>query len=303
MYQILKSTSKMLAVFSVVGLVLGASVNADARDATMDRTSAPEGIAVNELLGMEVRSSTGEELASVDDVFLNNGRIMEVVLDYEGDLVAVPIQDLRFTDRNHIVYEGTRSTLEAARDRYAYGKGPFVYPKGTGYEVDRRAYYGSGVRYGSSNADVRYGTGLRDDRAYGNRNYVYSGPDAGGERSYGAQGYGAEPRYGTKLDEREAYIHEDQGYMEGDRRTYYDRPYTREYYGRTHEGSRVYSGAAGYGDKGYGAEPRYGTKLERDRYILDDEGYVTEEQRGYYERGDADYGFRESEDRLHFGPK
>ena len=352
MYEIMKRTSKMLAVFSVLALVLGASVNAQTRDAAM----APTGIAVNEIVGMEVRTNTGEEIASVDDVILaDDHRVMEVVLDYEGDLVAVPIQDMRFTNRDYVIYEGTRSDLDAARDRYVYGRGPFVYP---------RAYSGS---YG---ADVRYGSDFRD-RDMAGRRPVYSGPDTS-DVGYGATGYGAELRFGDRLD-RDMY--EDEGYVRDDyRRGYYDRPHAyedvygggygarlrygskpdrnrdmyrddrytrdeyrsyedspRQYYGadvrygsglrsdRAIEGeSFVYSGPdtgddLSYGARGYGADVRYGDKLNRDTFAEEDEGYISEE-RGYYSRddahvysgpdsGDTEYGFEGYGADLRFGPK
>ncbi|PKN66399.1 MAG: hypothetical protein CVU57_06995 [Deltaproteobacteria bacterium HGW-Deltaproteobacteria-15] len=258
MYEIMKSTSKMLAIFSVLVLVFGASVNAQTMDSAMDRTVAPTGVAVNELVGMEVRTHTGEEIASVDDVILADDRVMEVVLDYEGDLVAVPIQDLRFTNRDYVIYEGTRSDLDAARDRYVYGAGPFVYP---------RAYSGY---YG---ADVRYGSGLRSDRDMSEHEFVFSGPDRS-DAAYGAKGYGAELRYGDKLD-RDAY-YEDEEYVSDDyRRGYYDRPYSDDYV---------------HGE-GYGARLRYGSNLDRNRDMYTDERYTRDEYvRGYDESPRQYYG-------------
>lgn len=255
MYEIMKRTSKMLAIFSALALVLGASVNAQTRDAAM----APTGVAVNEIVGMEVRTNAGEEIASVDDVILaDDHRVMEVVLDYEGDLVAIPIQDLRFTNRDYVIYEGTRSDLDAARDRYVYGMGPFVYP---------RAYSGS---YG---ADVRYGSGFRTDRDMAGREPVYSGPDTS-ETDYGATGYGAELRFGDKLD-REAY-YEDEGYArDDDRRGYYDRPYASD-------DAYVHS-------EGYGARLRYGSGLDRKRDMYTDERYTRDEYVREYDESPRQY--------------
>ncbi|RJR50185.1 MAG: PRC-barrel domain containing protein [Desulfobacteraceae bacterium] len=324
MYAIMKQTSKLLAIFSVVALVLGASVNADARDTTMDRTMAPAGVAVNELLGMEVRTNAGEEIASIDDVILANGRVMEVVLDYEGELVSVPIQDLRFTADNHVVYEGTRGHLDAAVDRYVYGKGPFVYAKAD--SVHSRGYYDTDARYGR---DFRF----RQD-SFHDGDLVFSGPDTH-DMAYGDTGYGAELRYGSNIRQEGdvASYDEDRGYISDSDRTYYERrEYTsdapRQYYGAdvrygsgfrsdSIAGEPVYSGpdpsGLDYADRGYNAELRYGSRLpnERDTSIHNDMGDTT--QRGYYEedarvhsgpdRGDVDYGFDGYGAELRFGPK
>jgi hypothetical protein len=213
MYELLKSATKALAVVSAAAMIFAAS-GADARErggaigktmdrsAAMDRTAAPAGLAVNELLGMDVQTRTGEEIASIEDVILSrNGNVREVVLDYEGDLVAVPIQDLRF-NQDFAVYHGTRSDLDNARDFYVYGSGPYVYSRGT--TGDRRAYYGADVRYGRGQmTDQRLGAPERWD-------YVYSGPDAypygwsNEERSYGAQLF-----YGPQMPANEPWFDEE----------------------------------------------------------------------------------------------
>ncbi|RJR50565.1 MAG: PRC-barrel domain containing protein [Desulfobacteraceae bacterium] len=326
MYEIMKQTSKMLAVFSVVALVFGASVNADARDTTMDRTMAPAGVAVNELLGMEVRTNAGEEIASIDDVILSNGRVMEVVLDYEGELVSVPIQDLRFTADNRVVYEGTRGHLDAAVDRYVYGKGPFVYARAD--SVHSRGYYDTDTRYGR---DFRF----RQDRFH-DGSLVYSGPDTGDRLSYGDEGYGAELRYGSDIRQEGdvASYKDDRGYIADNDRTYYERreyhssDAPREYYGAdvrygsglrsdSVAGEPVYSGpdpsGPEYGDSGYNAELRYGSQLPNEQDMSTNEGNIDNTRRGYYEedvrvysgpdRGDVDYGFEDYGAELRFGPK
>jgi hypothetical protein len=274
MYTI-KSTSRVLAVLSVAALVLAASVNADARGrAGAVGTMAPAGVAVNEILGMEVRTHTGEEIASIEDVIVSdNGQVMEVVLDYEGDLVAVPMEDLRFTSRDHVIYEGTRSDLDAARDYYVYGQGPYVYHSRV-HSGDRRGYYMDDRR----GADMRFGTGLRDrDRFAGSsRHRVYSGPDTprGDDLSYGAVGYGADVRFGTGLRARDRFA--DEGYEEGyiredDRRGYYKDD--RGYYASPHRRG-IYSGPdtgdRGYGDRGYGAEMRFGPQRRSHTDYYDD---------------------------------
>lgn len=133
MYRIRKSKFKIMAVLFVFAFISAASLAQAA--GTMEKTAVHEDLAVNKLLGMDVSTNGGDKIATIDDVILSpDGQVMGVVLDYKGELVAVPMSDLRFTAADRAVYEGTTSNLDAAKDHYVYGPAPYVYPK--------TAYYG-----------------------------------------------------------------------------------------------------------------------------------------------------------------
>ncbi len=228
MYEMLKKTSRVLAVLSIAAMFLAASgANARERAKATERTMAPAGVAVNEVLGMDVRTQDGEEVASIEDVIVSQqGEVREVVLEYEGDMVAVPIQDLRF-NQDHAVYMGTRSDLDAARDYYVYGSGPYVYTRG--YRDTSR---GAGVRedYGPRYQEsvprrgmtgwmpyAPYRSGGFDEKGYytESRRGSYSGPGATpprgytGYRPYHERGTAAENEFGM------AEEHVDRGYDRG----------------------------------------------------------------------------------------
>jgi sporulation protein YlmC with PRC-barrel domain len=237
MYNVLKKTTKVLTVLSVAVLFFAAS-GADARERSraIDRTMAPAGVAVNEILGMEVRTQSGEEIASIEDVILSRqGDVHEVVLDYEGDMVAVPMHDMRFSE-NHAVYMGTRSDLDAARDHYVYGSGPYVYSRGY------REPYASGA-------------GLRED--YSGPRYQESIPRRG------MTGYKPYSSYGTS--ERDTFR---------DRDTYADEGYYRErrgyYTGPGATPPRGYTGYWPYRNEFGMADEHV------DRYYDEDRGYYDE---------------------------
>lgn len=246
MYKLLKYTPKMFAVFSVAALLFAASVTAEAgeRSASMDKTRFPVGVSAQEMLGREVRTNSGEQIASIDDVIVaNDGTasvITDVVLNYKGELVAVPIQDMRFTSRNDVVYEGTISNLDAARNRFVYGKGPFVYPSEAG--STQRGYYGT---------DVGYGTDIRNDRYTSENEVVQSGPDT---FPSGKDYYGADLFYGPRMP---AHPNQESVENEGHVRSYYDRPYTNDQSRREHYGDKGYTE---YGFEGHGVEMHFGPK-------------------------------------------
>lgn len=174
-----KGWKKACMSMAVAALVLVFVVPASAQRRTMDPVAVAPGIPVNEMIGMDVRTLDGDTVGKIDDVIVTRqGRVRDVIVDLSGtgDRVAVPMQDLRFTNQDYATYRGSRADLED-RPGAVYG-----------YRSDRN-YTDRSTYYSDRDRDRRYDHNKpQDTQGYGGRsNFGHWAPSY--QRGYYDLGY------------------------------------------------------------------------------------------------------------------